>query len=82
MEGKVVSTKMNKTVVVEVERWVTHPIYKKRLKRTARFSARNDISVNLGDKVEILETKPVSKTVFFKVNKVLEKSKEGQNDSK
>ncbi len=80
MQGKVVSTKMNKTVIVEVERLVVHPMYKKRVKKTNRFAAHNEIEIKLGDTVEIVQTKPYSKT---KKHKVLEVVKiKGKNDSK
>lgn len=71
MQGKVVSNKMNKTVVVEVERLVIHPIYKKRVKKVNRFAAHNDIDLKLGDTVEIVQTKPYSKTKRHKVISVV-----------
>ncbi len=73
MQGKVVSTKMNKTVLVEVERLVVHPIYKKRLKKTKRFAAFSDQELAVGARVEIVETRPMSKTKRFKVVNVLGK---------
>lgn len=72
MRGKVVSTKMNKTVIVEVERLVVHPIYKKRVKKTNRFAAHNEVLVKVGDTVEIAETKPYSKTKKHKVVAVID----------
>ena len=80
MQGKIVSTKMNKTVIVEVERLVVHPIYKKRVKKTNRFAAHNEIEVKLGDTVEIGQTKPYSKTKKHKVLAVV--NTKGKNDSK
>ncbi len=71
MQGKVVSTKMNNTVVVEIERWVVHPIYQKRMKKNRRFSAHNEMDVNLGDTVEIIETKPISATKNFIVKRIV-----------
>lgn len=76
MQGKIVSTKMNKTVIVEVERLVMHPMYKKRVKKTQRFAAHNEIEVKLGDTVEIVSTKPYSKTKKFRVNSVVKDNKE------
>ena len=73
MQGKVVSTKMNNTVLVEVERLVVHPMYKKRLKRTSRFAAHTEQPIKEGETVEIVETRPYSKTKKFKVVKVLNK---------
>jgi small subunit ribosomal protein S17 len=81
MQGKVVGTKMNKTVVVEVERWVVHPIYKKRMKRTKRFLAHNELEVKSGDLVELTETKPYSKAKNFVVKKVVEGINEVKSDS-
>ncbi len=72
MRGKVVSTKMNKTVIVEVERLVVHPIYKKRVKKTNRFAAHNELELKIGDTVEIVETKPYSKTKKHKVLEVID----------
>lgn len=74
MQGKVVSAKTLKTVIVEVERLVVHPIYKKRVKKTNRFAAHDELSVKEGDLVEIVETKPYSKTKRFKVEKVINDS--------
>lgn len=78
MQGKVVSTKMNKTILVEVERLIVHPIYKKRLKRTSRFAAHTEEPVGIGEMVEIVETKPYSKTKRFKVVKVLTKEEKAK----
>ena len=78
MQGKVVSTKMNNTVLVEVERLVVHPMYKKRLKRTSRFAAHTEEKINEGETVEIVETKPYSKTKKFKVVKVLSKEEKAK----
>ncbi len=74
MIGKIVSTKMNNTVIVEVERWVVHPIYKKRMKRNRRFAAHNELPLEVGAIVEIVETKPISKTKSFIVKTVVEQA--------
>lgn len=71
MQGKVVSNKMNKTIVVEVERVVAHPMYKKRVRKTKRFLAHAENPVKLGDFVEIEETRPMSKNKRFVVKKVM-----------
>lgn len=71
MQGKVVSAKTEKTVIVEVERLIVHPVYKKRVKRSSRFAAHNELVVKEGDTVEITETKPYSKTKRFIVKRVL-----------
>lgn len=71
LTGKVVSTKMEKTAVVEVEKSFKHKLYHKILKRHKKFKAHLDgtIAVQDGDKVDIEETKPISKDKQFKVIK-------------
>lgn len=71
-EGKIVSVKMNRTVIVEVTRKTAHPLYKKLLKRSTRIKADSgEMTLSLGQKVLITETKPISKEKFFKVTEVL-----------
>ncbi len=65
--GKVVSDKMAKTVVVEVGRLVVHPKYHKRIKRTQKFHAHNELGAKTGDTVKIAEVKPISRTKSWKV---------------
>ena len=66
LTGTVVSTKMQKTVVVEVRRMHRHPLYRKAIRRTRKFSAHNeDLSLAVGDRVSICETKPMSRTKHF-----------------
>ncbi len=75
-EGTVVGDLMDKTVVVEVERLVRHPLYKRVLRRRSRCKAhdeRNECAV--GDRVRIMETRPLSKTKRWRVVSVLEKAK-------
>jgi small subunit ribosomal protein S17 len=73
--GVVVSTKMQKTVVVAVENLVKHGMYLKYIKRTSKFLAHNeDPAVNVGDRVVIEETRPLSKRKRWNVRKVLEKA--------
>ena len=68
--GKIVSTKMIKTVVVMVERKFRHPVYHKVIVRHKKFKAHNDnLSLQLGDVVKIEETKPISKDKHFIVIK-------------
>lgn len=68
LNGIVTSTKMNKTVVVEVERFVKHPRYKKIMRRTSNLKAHNEKSeLKIGDKVIIEEVKPISGDVNFKI---------------
>lgn len=74
LKGTVVSTKMEKTVVVSVEVPKMHALYKKVIRNSKKFKARDDIGVNEGDVVEIGESRPYSKTVCWKVIKVLEEA--------
>lgn len=74
--GRVVSDKMDKTVVVSVERTKTHPLYKKQLKRTTRFKAHDENNeCNIGDIVSIMETKPISKHKTWRVVDIVEEAK-------
>jgi small subunit ribosomal protein S17 len=75
-EGTVVSDLMDKTVVVQVDRLVRHRLYQKVIRRTARWKAhdeKNECSV--GDRVRIMETRPLSKTKRWRVVSVLERAK-------
>jgi len=73
--GVVVSNKMNKTVVVRVENLTPHPGYQKYIKRTSKFLAHNeDASLNVGDRVVIEETRPLSRRKRWAVKEVVEKS--------
>lgn len=84
LTGTVVSDKMTNTVVVEVVRHVVHPLYKKRIRLTKKFSAdTNGIESSIGDFVKIEETKPMSKTKHFKViEKIVEITPEGEKTTK
>ncbi len=74
--GKVVSGKMNKTVVVAVERFVKHPLYKKYIKRTSKMYAHDEKNdAREGDTVRIIETRPLSKLKCWRVQVVLERAK-------
>jgi small subunit ribosomal protein S17 len=74
--GTVVSDKMTKTVTVLVERSVQHPLYGKVVKRSNRFHAHNEnTEIKVGDKVEIEESRPLSKTKNWVVTKLLEKAR-------
>jgi small subunit ribosomal protein S17 len=71
--GKVVSDKMEKTVVVAVQTTKTHPLYKKLLRRTTNFMAHDENSrAHVGDVVRIVESRPVSKTKHWRVVDILE----------
>ena len=67
LTGKIVSDKMQKTVVVAVDSVKKHRLYEKRLTRTKRYKARNEINAQLGNTVRIEEAKPYSKEVCWKV---------------
>lgn len=74
--GKVVSDKMDKTVVVAVERLVQHPLYKKAVKETVKFKAHDENNdAHIGDTVEVMETRPLSKDKRWRVIEVLERAK-------
>ena len=74
--GKVVSTKMDKSISVLVERRVQHPLYKKYIRKSSRFHAHDETNeCNEGDIVEIEETRPVSKTKNWRLLRVVEKAR-------
>jgi small subunit ribosomal protein S17 len=73
IEGFVVSDKMDKTVVVEGSRLVKHPVYKKLVKRKARYKAHDEKNqCKIGDKVLIVETRPLSKNKRWRVREIVE----------
>ena len=75
-QGRVISDKMDKSIVVAIERTVKHPIYGKYVKRTTKVHAHDeDNTCGLGDKVEIAECRPLSKTKSWTLVKVVEKAK-------
>jgi len=69
--GTVVSDKMEKTVVVEVETKKRHPVYHKVVKRRKKFKAHNEVGAKIGDAVVIEETRPLSKTKRWEVLEIL-----------
>ena len=75
-EGYVVSDKMNKTVTVEVEDRVQHPLYGKTIRRTKKVKAHDEAnSAGVGDRVLLMETRPLSATKRWRVVEILEKAK-------
>jgi small subunit ribosomal protein S17 len=75
-EGVVVSDKMDKTVVVEVEDRVKHPKYAKVIRRTKKYKAHDgDNACGVGDRVRLMETRPMSATKRWRVAEILEKAK-------
>jgi small subunit ribosomal protein S17 len=69
--GTVVSNKMDKTVVVLVERKVKHPKYGKIMKKSTKLHAHAEVETKLGDKVRIAETRPYSKTKTWKLEEII-----------
>jgi len=75
-EGLVVSDKMNKTVVVAVEDQVKHPLYGKVMRRTSKLQAHDEQNAcGIGDRVLLMETRPLSATKRWRVVEILEKAK-------
>jgi small subunit ribosomal protein S17 len=76
VEGLVVSDKMDKTIVVEVEDRVKHPRYGKVMRRTSRLKAHDEANdCGVGDRVQIMETRPLSATKRWRVVEILERAK-------
>ena len=74
--GTVVSNKMDRTVIVAVERRVSHPLYSKQVARTKKYYAQDDENAaREGDVVKIVETKPLSKTKRWRIVEIVEKAK-------
>ena len=74
--GKVVSNKMDKTIVVAIEDHVQHPLYKKIVKKTYKLKAHDEKNeCNIGDTVKVMETRPLSKDKRWRLVKVVEKIK-------
>ena len=73
--GKVVSDKMDKTIVVSIEDNITHPLYKKVVKNTIRLKAHDENNeCGIGDRVMIMETRPLSKDKRWRLVKIIEKA--------
>ncbi|NLT14397.1 MAG: 30S ribosomal protein S17 [Clostridiales bacterium] len=74
--GKVVSDKMDKTIVVAVEDRVQHPLYKKIIKRTYKLKAHDENNeCGIGDRVRVMETRPLSKDKCWRLVEIIEKAK-------
>ena len=74
--GKVVSDKMDKTIVVAIEDNVKHPLYKKIVKRTYKLKAHDENNeCNIGDRVKVMETRPLSKVKRWRLVEIIEKAK-------
>jgi len=74
--GRVISDKMDKTVVVAIETLVRHPLYGRIVRRTTKFKAHDEANeCGIGDTVEIMETRPLSREKRWRVSRVVEKAK-------
>jgi small subunit ribosomal protein S17 len=74
--GVVVSDRMDKTVVVRVDGQLTHPLYKKTVRRTSKLQAHDDQNeAHVGDKVRVVETRPLSKSKRWRVVEIIERAK-------
>jgi len=72
--GKVISDKMDKTVVVAIERLTQHPQYKKTIRKITKFKAHDEENkCKIGDKVSIIETRPLSKEKRWRIKEIIEK---------
>jgi small subunit ribosomal protein S17 len=75
-QGVVVSDSMDKTVVVEIRRRTTHPLYRKTITRSEKLHAHDETNdVRVGDRVQVAETRPLSKKKRWRVTEVLERAK-------
>jgi small subunit ribosomal protein S17 len=74
-QGVVTSDKMEKTVTVSLVRRYAHPVYGKQVTRTKKVKARNDHGAKAGDTVRIMETRPLAKTVNWRVTEIVERAK-------
>jgi small subunit ribosomal protein S17 len=75
LRGKVVSDKMEKTIVVEISTKKSHPLYGKKVKFSRKFKAHDENNeAKIGDIVEIMETRPLSKDKHFRLTKIVEKA--------
>jgi len=74
--GVVVSDKMDKTIVVAIQDNVRHPLYKKIVKRTVKLKAHDENNeCHIGDRVSVMETRPISKEKHWRLDEILEKAK-------
>ena len=71
--GHVVGKKMEKTALVQVERLVTHPLYKKRTRKTKKYKVHDEIGVREGDRVIFISSKPISKDKRFVIKEIVKK---------
>lgn len=75
LKGKVISNKMQKSIVVSVDRLIKHKVYKKFIKRTTKFHVHDENNETMiGDLVEIRECRPISKTKFWMLDNIIKKN--------
>ncbi|AOX43557.1 30S ribosomal protein S17 [Spiroplasma sp. NBRC 100390] len=75
LQGRVISDKSEKTITVLVETYKNHPLYKKRVRYSKKYLAHDELEqAHIGDKVSIMETRPLSKTKHFRLIEVIEKA--------
>lgn len=73
--GTVVSNRMDKTVIVKVDKFVTHPLYHRQLKRSSKFAAHDEANeCNVGDTVEITSCRPLSRTKRWRITGILQRA--------
>ncbi len=72
--GSVVSDKMTDTIVVSISQKYRHPLYKKIINKKHKIYAQNNLNAHIGDTVQVIETKPISKTKRFKTLKITKKA--------
>ena len=77
LQGVVASDKMEKTVVVEIKRTYRHPLYQKVVHSVKRMIAHDELGCHIGDRVQIIEAKPISKTKRWAVEKIISQREEG-----
>jgi small subunit ribosomal protein S17 len=75
LKGLVISDKMEKSVIVQVERYIQHKVYKKFIKRYKKYHAHDETNAcSIGDEVQIIETRPLSKLKRFRVTEITKKA--------
>jgi small subunit ribosomal protein S17 len=79
--GTVVSNKMQKTAVVEVERVYRHPLYHKVVRVAKTYKAHDELGATPGDKVRIVESKPISRTKFWVIEEILRVEERSEDDA-
>lgn len=73
--GTVVSNKMDKTVIVKVDKFITHPLYHRQLKRSSKFAAHDEANeCNVGDTVEITSCRPLSRTKRWRITEIVHRA--------